>query len=79
MFVSVPGFRADVDIAVAIHVGCLCFVASFSAEDKMLLPLLALAVDILPDEPLVGRLGGERASAGEDIEVAVVVEVGHGQ
>lgn len=73
--VAVPGLGENVDVAVLVDVGADRFVGGSAGCDDMLSPLLAKAVCVFPDEPAVLAFS-ERAAAGEDVGVAVGVEIG---
>ena len=56
MLVAAPGLGANVNVAVAIHVGGLGLVTSLAFEDHVLGPSAGPTVGVLPDETLVNLI-----------------------
>ena len=51
---------------------------SLAFQDHVLFPLAGPTIGVLPDERHVNLIR-ERSAAGEDVEVAVIIKIGHGQ
>ena len=58
VLVAIPGLGTYINIAIAVNIGCLGFVAAFAGENQMLFERLAFAVEIFPYKPFMGRLTG---------------------
>ena len=73
-----PELGADVEVAVAIDVGCDGFVAAQAdVEDDS---LDEIAIDIFPDEPAGEFDAGDGFHFdGEDVELAIAVEIADGE
>lgn len=82
MQVAAPRLGADVHVAVAVDVRCDAFVAPGTLQDHVLAPTPGPPVGVLPDEPaaFAPRAGAAQgALAGEDVRIAVAVEIGHAE
>jgi hypothetical protein len=61
VLVACPGFGADIDVAIAVHVCGLCFVTVFAGDDFVDNSVTAFAVFIFPYKRFSGSFG-ERTS-----------------
>ena len=74
MSVAAPRFGQNVDVTIAVHVNSDGLMGSFAFSDDVFAPLVVAT--IFPNEPNVYSFG-QRTSARKEINVAVIVKVGH--
>lgn len=75
---TAPRLCANIDVAIAIHVSRLGFMALLARKDQVLDPGLSASA-VFPDAAGEILRSGKRAGAGVNVEVSIAIEVRDGQ